>query len=399
MSTVTLNKVLTIKTLNNIAERGLNVFNKDHYTIDNESNKADAILVRSFNMQALELDTPLKAIARAGAGVNNIPVEKCTEKGIVVFNTPGANANAVKELVLTTLIAASRNLFAGVAWARTLDGEGDQIPKLVEAGKKQFVGKEIKGKTLGVIGLGAIGALVANDALNLDMEVIGFDPFISVDTAWNLSRNVHRAMTIEQLFANSDFITVHVPLTNDTKGMFNEATFSLMKPDVHILNFSRDGLVNEADMAVALETGKVGKYITDFPNENVLKMKNVVPIPHLGASTGESEENCAIMAARQLKEYLETGNIKNSVNFPNVSLPYTGKTRVAVFHKNVPNMVGQITSAISNYHLNIADMINRSRGEYAYTMIDIDNEVNNDIIPGIEAQINQINGIVGIRLI
>lgn len=399
MSTVTLNKVRTIKTLNHIAERGLNVFNKDHYTIDNESNEADAILVRSYNMHALELSAPLKAIARAGAGVNNIPVEKCTEKGIVVFNTPGANANAVKELVLTTLIAASRNLFAGVAWARTLEAEGDQIPKLVEAGKKQFVGKEIKGKTLGVIGLGAIGALVANDALNLDMEVIGFDPFISVDTAWNLSRNVHRAMTIEQLFANSDFITVHVPLTNDTKGMFNEATFSIMKPDVHILNFSRDGLVNEADMAVALETGKVGKYITDFPNENVLKMKNVVPIPHLGASTGESEENCAIMAARQLKEYLETGNIKNSVNFPNVALPYTGKPRVAVFHKNVPNMVGQITSAISSYHLNIADMINRSRGEYAYTMIDIDNEVNNDIIPSIEAQIKEIEGIVGVRLI
>jgi D-3-phosphoglycerate dehydrogenase / 2-oxoglutarate reductase len=399
MSTVTVNKVSTIKTLNNIAERGLDVFSKGNYTIDNDSKDADAILLRSYNMHAFELGNQLKAIARAGAGVNNIPVDKCTERGIVVFNTPGANANAVKELVLTTLIASSRNLFEGVAWAKTLLPEGNEIPKLVEAGKKQFVGKEIKGKTLGVIGLGAIGALVANDALNLDMEVIGFDPFISVDTAWNLSRNVHRAMTIEQLFANSDFITVHVPLTEDTKGMFNEATFSIMKPDVHILNFSRDGLVNEADMAEALANGKVGKYITDFPNENILKMKNVIPIPHLGASTGESEENCAIMAARQVKEFLETGNIKNSVNFPNASLPYTGKRRVAAFHKNVPNMVGQITSTISNYHLNIADMVNRSRGEYAYTMIDIDNKVENEIIPNLVEKIENIEGIVSVRLI
>ena len=316
------------------------------YTIDNDSENPDAIVVRSFNMHSMEFGNNLKAIARAGAGVNNIPVDKCTEQGIVVFNTPGANANAVKEMVLTSLMASSRNLFAGVAWTKTLEGEGEQIPKLVEAGKKQFVGKEIKGKTLGVIGLGAIGALVANDALDLDMDVIGFDPFISVDTAWNLSRNVQRAMTIEQLFANSDYITVHVPLTDDTKGMFNEATFSIMKPGVHILNFSRGELVNETDMAEALESGKVGKYITDFPNENVLKMKNTVPIPHLGASTQESEENCAIMAARQVKEFLETGNIKNSVNFPNASLPYTGKRRVAAFHKNVPNMVGQLTLAI-----------------------------------------------------
>ncbi|RXI96514.1 3-phosphoglycerate dehydrogenase [Anaerobacillus alkaliphilus] len=399
MSTITLNKLTTVKTLNNIAESGLDVFNNGHYAIDNQTAHPDAIVVRSFNMHSLELNRELKAIARAGAGVNNIPVDKCTEQGIVVFNTPGANANAVKELVLTTLIASSRNLFDGVAWAKTLEAEGNQIPKLVEAGKKQFVGKEIKGKTLGVIGLGAIGALVANDALNLDMEVIGFDPFISVDTAWNLSRTVHRAMTIEQLFAHSDFITVHVPLTDDTRGMFNEATFSLMKDDVHILNFSRDGLVNETDMAAALESGKVGKYITDFPNENVLKMKNVVPIPHLGASTQESEENCAIMAARQLKDYLETGNIKNSVNFPNVSLPYSGKPRVAAFHKNVPNMVGQITSAISNYHLNIADMVNRSRGDYAYTMIDIDSKVENNSIPALEEILTQIEGIVSVRFI
>lgn len=399
MSTTTLDKMKTIKTLNNIAESGLNVFNKDNFTIDNDSENPDAIVVRSFNMHSLELGHNVKAIARAGAGVNNIPVEKCTEQGIVVFNTPGANANAVKEMVLTTLMASSRNLFDGIAWTKTLEGQGDQVPKLVEAGKKQFVGKEIKGKTLGVIGLGAIGALVANDALDLDMDVIGFDPFISVDTAWNLSRNVQRAMTIEQLFANSDYITVHVPLTDDTRGMFNQATFSIMKPGVHILNFSRGELVNETDMAAALEGGKVGKYITDFPNENVLKMKNAMPIPHLGASTQESEENCAIMAARQVKNFLETGNIKNSVNFPNASIPYTGKKRVAVFHKNVPNMVGQLTLAISSYNLNIADMINRSRGEYAYTMIDIDNKVNGDIIPGLQEKIDQIGGIVTARII
>lgn len=399
MSTITLDTVKTIKTLNNIAENGLKVFNQGNFTIDNNSENPDAIVVRSFNMHSLEFGENLKAIARAGAGVNNIPVEKCTEEGIVVFNTPGANANAVKELVLTTLMASSRNLFAGVAWTKTLAEEGDQVPKLVEAGKKQFVGKEIKGKTLGVIGLGAIGALVANDALDLDMDVIGFDPFISVDTAWNLSRNVQRAMTLEQLFANSDYITVHVPLTNDTKGMFNKDTFAIMKDGVTILNFSRGELVNEVDMAVALEAGKVGRYITDFPNENVLKMDNVIPIPHLGASTEESEENCAIMAARQIKDFLETGNIKNSVNFPNASLEYTGKRRVAAFHKNVPNMVGQLTGAISSYNLNIADMVNRSRGNYAYTMIDIDEKVNGDVVPGLVEKINAIAGIVTARII
>ncbi|MBU9720152.1 MULTISPECIES: phosphoglycerate dehydrogenase [Bacillaceae] len=398
MSVKTL-EVSTIKTLNNIAESGLNVFEKEKYNLDDRSDNPDAIVVRSYNMHEMELNSNLKGIARAGAGVNNIPIDKCTEEGICVFNTPGANANAVKEIVLTSLIASSRNLFDGMAWVKTLEGEGENVSKLVESGKKQFVGKEIKGKTLGVIGLGAIGALVANDALDLDMEVIGYDPFISVDTAWNLSRNVHRAMTIEQLYSYADYITVHVPLTGDTKGMFNKESFSLMKPDVHILNFSRGGLVNEDDMAEALETGKVGKYITDFPNEKVLKMKNAIPIPHLGASTQESEENCAIMAARQLKEFLETGNVKNSVNFPNASLPYTGKRRVTAFHKNVPNMVGQMTSAISKYQLNIADMVNRSRGDYAYTMIDIDNRINGDTIPGIIEGIKEIEGIVSVRVI
>jgi D-3-phosphoglycerate dehydrogenase len=399
MSPITLDKVKKIKTLNNIAEGGINVFHKDTFTVDNDCENPDAIMVRSFNMHSMEFGNNLKAIARAGAGVNNIPVDKCTDQGIVVFNTPGANANAVKEIVLTSVMASSRNLFAGVAWTKTLEGKGEQVPKLVEAGKKQFAGTEIKGKTLGVIGLGAIGALVANDAIALDMDVIGFDPFISVDTAWNLSRNVKRAITIEELFASADYITVHTPLTDDTRGMFNQATFSIMKPGVHILNFSRGELVNETDMEAALECGIVGKYITDFPNENVLKMKNTVSIPHLGASTKESEDNCAIMAGRQIRDFLQTGNIKNSVNFPNACLPYTGKQRVAAFHRNVPGMVGKITSAISSYDLNIADMVNRSRGEYAYTMIDIDNNVTSDIIPLLEEKIYKIEGIVTARII
>ena len=367
--------------------------------MDDTSNNPDAILLRSFNMHGLELGDKLKAIARAGAGVNNIPVEQCTAQGIVVFNTPGANANAVKEMVLMSLMASSRNLFEGVSWTKTIATEGDQVPKLVEAGKKQFVGHEIKGKTLGVIGLGAIGALVANDALALDMDVIGYDPFLSVDTAWNLSRNVQRAMTLEQLFAESDYITVHVPLTEDTKGMFNKQAFDFMKPGTQILNFSRGELVNEIDMAVALEEGRIGRYITDFPNENVLQMKNTIAIPHLGASTEESEENCAVMAARQVKDFLETGNIKNSVNFPNASIPYTGKRRVTAFHLNVPNMVGQITQVISTYQLNIADMVNRSRGDYAYTMIDIDNQVADHIIPLLSQQLKGIDGIVTMRVI
>jgi D-3-phosphoglycerate dehydrogenase / 2-oxoglutarate reductase len=391
--------VYTIKTLNKIAESGLNVFNNEGFKIDDTHEKPDAIILRSFNMHDMEIDNNIKAIARAGAGVNNIPVNDLTERGIVVFNTPGANANAVKEIVLTTLMASSRNLFDGVMWTKGLEDQGGEIPKLVEAGKKQFVGKEIKGKTLGVIGLGAIGALVANDALDLDMDVMGFDPFISVDTAWNLSRNVERALSIEQLFAHCDYITVHVPLTDQTKRMFNEAAFNIMKPGVHILNFSRGELVNEKDMEAALESGKVGKYITDFPNENVINMKNVVCIPHLGASTIESEENCAIMASHQVKEFLEKGNIKNSVNFPNASLPYTGKRRVIAYHKNVPNMVGQIISVLSNYNLNIADMINRSRGQYAYTIIDIDDKISGDVIPGIEEKVSMIDGIITTRII
>lgn len=389
----------TIKTLNNIAECGLEEFDKENYTINNDSENPDAIVLRSYKMHDMELDKNVKAVARAGAGVNNIPISKYTEQGIVVFNTPGANANAVKELVLTALMASSRNVFDGILWTKQLTETGDALAKQVEAGKKKFVGKEIKGKTLGVIGLGAIGARVANAALSLDMDVLGFDPYISVDTAWNLSRNIKRAMTLEELFANSDYITVHVPLTNDNKGMFNADAFAIMKEGVHIMNFSRGELVNEDDMEAAIESGKVAKYVTDFPNERVLKMKNTVATPHLGASTKEAEDNCAIMASRQVKEFLETGNIRNSVNFPNASLPFTGKRRVTVFHENKPNMVGRITAALSNYELNIADMVNRSRGDYAYTIIDIDNQINGDVIPGLEEKFNQIDGIVNVRII
>lgn len=390
----------TIKSMNNIADIGLNIFNNaDNFQVNDETNTPDGIILRSANLHDSQFDKNVKAIARAGAGVNNIPVQACTERGIVVFNTPGANANAVKELILTTIMAVSRNLFDGVNWTNELKGQGDAIPKLVEAGKKKFVGREVKGKTLGVIGLGHIGALVANNALDLDMDVIGFDPFISVDTAWNLSRNVQRALTIEQLFAASDYITVHVPLTDDTRGMFNKEAFSVMKNGSVILNFSRGELVNEEDMRAALENGRIGKYVTDFPNENVIGMKNVIPIPHLGASTTESEENCAIMAARQMKDYLETGNIKNSVNFGNVEIPFTGKRRVTVAHKNVPNMVGQITGALSDYDLNIADMMNRSKGDYAYTLIDIDNQVNGEVIPGLTEQLSNISGVILARII
>jgi D-3-phosphoglycerate dehydrogenase len=391
--------VYTIKTYNNIAESGLNILRQENFTINNEYDQPDGIILRSYNLHNVEIPKSVKAIARAGAGVNNIPVQACSERGIVVFNTPGANANAVKELVLAAILASSRNLFDGVEWVKTLKGQGDQVPSLVEAGKKEFVGTEIKGKRLGVIGLGAIGALVANDALELDMEVIGYDPFISVDTAWKLSRNVQRAMNIEQIFSSCDYITVHVPLTDQTREMFNQEAFSQMKTGVRIFNFSRGELVNEDDLEKAIESGIVAKYVTDFPDDRILGMKNVIAVPHLGASTKESQENCAVMAAKQLKDYLETGNIKNSVNFANVELPYVGRKRITVIHQNIPNMVGQMTSILAESHLNIADMLNRSKGEWAYTLIDIDNKVNGDVLPSVEARMEEIKGVVAVRII
>jgi len=386
--------MIKIQTLNNISKNGINEFPLQNYTIENEMNEPDGILLRSYSMHEMNIPESVKAIARAGAGVNNIPIDDCTARGIVVFNTPGANANAVKELVLTSLLLSSRRIIEGVEWTRSLFGES-KITKIVEAGKKEYAGVEIAGKKLGIIGLGAIGALVANDALALDMEVYGYDPYISVDTAWRLSRNVQRIDNLEEIFSTCDYITIHVPLTNETNRFVNERLLSLMKKGSRLLNFSRAELVDDTALENALNDGTVGVYVTDFPNEKVIGMQNVIPIPHLGASTKESEENCARMAAKQLKNYLETGNIKNSVNFPNVELPYTGKKRITISHKNIPNMVGQITGLLAKYHVNIADMLNRSKGAYAYTMIDLDDMINEQV----EQYIKQIEGVISVRVI
>ncbi|MEH7400473.1 MULTISPECIES: phosphoglycerate dehydrogenase [Bacillaceae] len=386
--------MIKIQTLNNISEHGMKEFPLENYTINNQLNEPDGILLRSHSMHEMSIPSSVKAIARAGAGVNNIPIDECTSRGIVVFNTPGANANAVKELVLTSLFLSSRRIIEGIEWTRSLFGE-ENVSKIVEAGKKEFAGAEVAGKKLGIIGLGAIGALVANDALALDMEVYGYDPYISVETAWRLSRNVQRIDNLEQIFSTCDYITIHVPLTPETKGFVNEKLLSGMKKGARILNFSRSELVDDVALEYALNNGTVGVYVTDFPNEKVIGMKNVIPIPHLGASTTESEENCARMAAKQLKNYLETGNIKNSVNFPNVELPYTGKKRITIAHKNIPNMVGQITGLLANYQVNIADMLNRSKGAFAYTMIDLDETINGPV----EQLLKDIEGVISVRII
>lgn len=386
--------MIKIQTLNNISEHGIKEFPLESFTINNQLNEPDGILLRSHSMHEMSIPSSVKAIARAGAGVNNIPIEECTSRGIVVFNTPGANANAVKELVLTSLFLSSRRIIEGIEWTRSLFGE-ENVTKIVEAGKKEFAGAEIAGKKLGIIGLGAIGALVANDALALDMEVYGYDPYISVETAWRLSRNVQRIDNLEQIFSTCDYITIHVPLTPETKGFVNEKLLSGMKKGSRLLNFSRSELVDDVALEYALNNGTVGVYVTDFPNEKVIGMKNVIPIPHLGASTTESEENCARMAAKQLKNYLETGNIKNSVNFPNVELPYIGKKRITIAHKNIPNMVGQITGLLANYQVNIADMLNRSKGAFAYTMIDLDETINGPV----EQLLKDIEGVISVRII
>ncbi|MDH2889791.1 MULTISPECIES: phosphoglycerate dehydrogenase [Bacillus cereus group] len=386
-----------IQTLNQIAEKGLQVFAAERYNIGQRIEHPDGILLRSYSLHQEELSKNLKAIARAGAGVNNIPIDRCTEKGIVVFNTPGANANAVKELILASFILSSRNIINGVSWTKGL--EGKEIPQLVEAGKKQFVGSEIAGKRLGVIGLGAIGALVANDALSLGMDVVGYDPYISVETAWRLSTHVQRAFSLDEIFATCDYITLHIPLTEQTRGIIGEHAVRMMKKGMRLFNFSRGELVDETALEKALEEETINHYMTDFPNENVIKMKNVVATPHLGASTYESEENCAVMAACQLRDYLETGNIRNSVNYPNVELPYVGKKRITIMHQNVPNMVGQITGCLAEHHINIADMINRSKNSWAYTMIDIDNGMDDRMKENIVENIRRITGVVAVRMI
>ncbi|MDF2842384.1 MAG: phosphoglycerate dehydrogenase-like oxidoreductase [Herbinix sp.] len=386
--------------LNPIADVGLNIFSEQYEKVENLS-AADVVLVRSAAMHDMKFDDNLKAIARAGAGVNNIPLVDCAEKGIVVFNTPGANANGVKELVIAGLMLASRDIIGGVNWVQTVK-EDSSVAKLVEKEKGKFAGKEIQGKKLGVIGLGAIGVLVANAANRLGMEVYGYDPFISVDSAWNLSRDIVHVKTREEIYRECDYITVHTPLIADadssvnTKEMINTDSISKMKDGVVILNFARDLLVNDTDIEIALKSGKVAKYITDFPNEKTAKMEGVIAIPHLGASTEESEDNCAVMAVKQLREYMEYGTIRNSVNYPNCDAGVcTSAGRIAILHRNIPNMLTQFTGAFSSMNVNIADMVNKSRGDYAYTVLDVETTINDEVA----VKLSAIDGVLKVRIV
>lgn len=384
-----------IQTLNKISSVGLQRFPMDDYEIASEFSAPDAILVRSAKMHDMEFSSALKAIGRAGAGVNNIPIEICTGKGIVVFNTPGANANAVKELVIAAMLVSSRNLVDGINWAKTLVGQGEEVPKLVEKGKSNFVGPELYGKTLGVIGLGAIGMLVANAAESLGMRVVGFDPYISIDSAWSLSKNVEKAISLDSLLNESDYLSLHIPLLETTQGFINESKFAIMKDGVRIMNFARGGLVNKEDLFAAFDSGKVASFVTDFPDEDLLKHKNVIGIPHLGASTPESESNCAVMAVHQVKDFLENGNIKNSVNFPNTGMARNGGYRLIIANKNIPKMVGNITAVLADENINIADMLNKHRGDIAYNIIDIDGEISDNQVQ----KIRDIEGVIMVRLL
>ena len=374
--------------LNPISKYGIELLT-DAYEMTDDAAQAEGILVRSASMHEMELPEGLLAVARAGAGVNNIPLDVCAEKGIVVFNTPGANANGVKELVIAALLLGSRDIVAGVAWCRE-NAADPNIAKTVEKSKKAFAGHEIKGKKLGVIGLGAIGAEVANAAAALGMDVYGYDPFISVNGAWMLSRDVKHIMSVDTIYQECDYITVHVPLMDSTKKMINKDTIASMKDGVVVLNFSRDLLVDDDAMAEALESGKVHRYITDFPNPKSVNMKNVIAIPHLGASTEESEDNCAVMAVKEMMDYLENGNIRNSVNYPACDMGVCRTaSRIAVMHKNIPNMIGQITGALAEQNVNISDMTNKSRDQYAYTLLDLESRPK-------EATIEKLKGIKGV---
>ena len=383
-----------IKTYNKISKIGLEAFD-DKYTVGDEVENADGAIVRSAALHDVEFPTTLKAIARAGAGTNNIPIDRCSEQGIVVFNTPGANANAVKELVIAGLLISSRRVIPAIEWAKTLKGEGDAVGKLVEKGKGAFAGPELKGKTLGIIGLGAIGVMVANAANHLGMTVYGYDPYLSVNSAWNLNHNAVHIYDINEIYKKCDYISIHVPLLDSTKNMINADAIAMMKEGVRILNFSRAALVNSDDMLKALENGKVAAYVTDFPTEEMLCVDGVIAIPHLGASTPESEDNCADMAARQLVDYIENGNIVNSVNMPAITMPRSGKHRVCVIHKNIPNMLTAITGIVAENNVNIENMLNKSRGDYAYTMID----VSVDDTAAVEERIAAIDGVIRVRVI
>lgn len=387
-----------IQTLDRISAKGLDNFPRDDYEIASEIVKPDAILVRSHDMLSMTLDPSVKAIARAGAGVNNIPVKELGAKGVVVFNTPGANANAVKELVILGILIASRPVIGAAKWVETLKGKGAEIAGLAEKGKKDFIGNEVKGKTLGVIGLGAIGAQVANTAIELGMSVIGYDPFLSVDAAWSLNREVKHAETLDTLFAKSDYITVHVPETPDTKGLISAATLKTMKDGVKIINLARGGLVNNEDLLAAIKAGKVGCLVTDFAADEFLGNDKIICFPHLGASTPEAEENCAIMAVKELRDFLETGAIKNSVNFPRCRMDSAvpaGGTRLCISHKNVPNMIAQFTSVLGAAKLNISGMVDQNRADLAYALIDVDGKVDGAAVEAL----TQIDGVIGVRTI
>lgn len=383
-----------IHCLNAIASVGTDIFDENYELTDN-INEADAIMVRSAAMGDMEFSKNLLAIARAGAGVNNIPLDRCADAGIVVFNTPGANANGVKELVICGMLLAARDVVGGIEWTRSIK-DSDTISKDVEKGKKNFAGGEIKGKKLGVIGLGAIGAEVANAAASLGLEVLGYDPYISVNSAWRLSRKIKHITDINEIFKDCDYITLHVPLTNDNKGMIGNDSIAEMKDGVVILNFARDLLVDDDEMEKALESGKVARYVTDFPNTKSAKMEKAIVIPHLGASTQESEDNCAVMAANELVDYLENGNIKNSVNFPSCDMGVCQvEGRVAILHKNVPNMIGQITSAFAKNGYNISDLTNKSKASRAYTLIDIESKASEKLVD----ELNAIDGVLKVRVI
>ena len=362
----------TIKTLNQISQAGLSKLPETEFHIDPEAARPEGIILRSFDMHSMELNDNLLGVARAGAGTNNIPIDKCTEMGIPVFNTPGANANAVKELVLAGLLVSSRRIINGAQWVQTLAGN-ENVEKAVEAGKKQFIGPEIAGKTIGVIGLGAIGVLVANAALDLGMDVIGYDPFLTLEAAWHLSASVDKAETLEELVSKSDYITIHIPLNDKTRNTFDEKLFAVTKKGARLLNFARGGLVDNEALKDAIEKGIIARYITDFPDETLLGNENIIVLPHLGASTPESEENCAEMAAVELREYLRYGNIRNSVNFPGCIVPYSGKPRIAISHSNIVNMIGQLGAVFTKHHINIDKMVNNSKGELAYNIIVCDN--------------------------
>ncbi len=378
--------------LNKIAAIGTDKLDKNVYNVGTDVADPEGIMVRSAAMHDMEFGPELLAIARAGAGVNNIPVDRCAKSGIVVFNTPGANANGVKELAICALMLASRDVVGGIKWASTLT---EDVAKSVEKGKSQFAGVEIMGKTLGVIGLGAIGGLVANAAVELGMNVVGCDPFMSVEAAWNIDHRVHKAATFDDVFKCADYVTLHVPSTPDTKGMVNASTIAMMKDGARIINLARADLVNAADLKAALADGKIKSYVTDFPTEEVIGVDGVVAIPHLGASTAESEDNCAVMAAVQLDDYLVNGNIKNSVNYPNVSMPMSGDARVCVLHANIPNLISQITTGIASEGANIENMINKSKGDNAYTLVDIKGAISADVI----AKLSAIDGVYKVRVI